>query len=59
MGMGMCLNCEHCDPTRTNDLDQVRCKLFHTYVNPSDRCKRYWCDSDKMHLWKDGERNAE
>lgn len=41
MGMGMCLNCEHCEPTRTNDLDQVRCKLFHTYVDPSDRCKRY------------------
>lgn len=41
MGMGMCLNCKHCDPTRTNNIDQVRCKLFHTYVNPSDRCDHY------------------
>lgn len=41
MGMGMCLNCGHCDPSRTNDLDQVRCKLFHTFVNTSNRCEKY------------------
>lgn len=41
MGMGICLNCEHCDPNRTNSLDQVRCKLFHTFVNPSYRCNHH------------------
>ena len=39
MGMNMCLVCEHCDPNRTNDLGQVRCKKFSTYVDPLN-----WCD---------------
>lgn len=39
MGMNMCLVCEHCDPERTNNLEQVRCKRFSTYVDPLN-----WCD---------------
>lgn len=39
MGMNMCLVCEHCDPNRINDFDQVRCKRFSTYVDPLN-----WCD---------------
>lgn len=40
MGMNMCLVCEHCDPKRTNALEQVRCKRFSTYVDPLN-----WCDN--------------
>lgn len=36
-----CLNCEHCDSTRTNDLGEVRCKRFSTYVNILHRCDYY------------------
>lgn len=38
MGMNMCLFCEHCDSERTNDLEQVRCKKFSTYVDPLNGC---------------------
>lgn len=39
MGMNMCLVCKHCDPERTNDLEQVRCKRFSTFVDALN-----WCD---------------
>lgn len=34
-----CRFCKHCDVNRTNDIHQVRCKRFSTYVNMLD-----WCD---------------
>lgn len=34
-----CRFCKHCDVNRTNDIHQVRCKRFSTYVNMFD-----WCD---------------
>lgn len=34
-----CRFCKHCDVNRTNDILQVRCKRFSTYVNLFD-----WCD---------------
>ena len=44
MNYGCCLSCEHCDPDRKNNLGEVRCKRFSTFVEPSS-----WCDyhSDK------------
>ena len=41
MSMGTCLVCEHCDTNRTNDLKQVRCKRFSTYVDLHDRCDEF------------------
>ena len=41
MSMGFCLVCEHCDPKRTNDLGQVRCKRYSTYVSTHHRCDEY------------------
>lgn len=41
MGINMCLVCEHCDPKRTNALEQVRCKRFSTYVDPLNRCDNF------------------
>lgn len=41
MGMDICLVCEHCDPNRTNDLDQVRCKRFSTFVDALNSCNKF------------------
>ena len=35
----VCIVCEHCDSERTNDLEQVRCKRFSTFVDALN-----WCD---------------
>lgn len=39
-----CLSCKHCDATRTNDLGEVRCKRFSTFVNIFHNCD---CHSSK------------
>lgn len=49
MGMNMCLVCEHCDPERTNDLEQVRCKRFSTFVDALNWCD-YFANKDKKTL---------
>ena len=41
MGMDMCLVCKHCDPNRTNDLEQVRCKRFSTFVDALNCCDKF------------------
>lgn len=41
MSMGFCLVCEHCDPKRTNDLGQVRCKRWSAYVSTHHKCDEY------------------
>lgn len=43
MSMGTCLNCEHCDTNRTNDIGEVRCKRFSTFVSVLHRCDFYLC----------------
>lgn len=49
MGMNMCLVCEHCDPNRTNDLKQVRCKRFSTFVDSLNCCEKF-ISKEKMTL---------
>lgn len=39
-----CRFCKHCDVNRTNDIHQVRCKRFSTYVNLFDRCDYFITD---------------
>lgn len=41
VSVGFCKLCAHCDPRRTNDLGQVRCKRFSTYVSTDYRCDKY------------------
>lgn len=45
MGMDMCLVCEHCDPNRTNSLEQVRCKRFSTFVDTTYCCDKFTNES--------------
>ena len=33
-----CLTCIHCDTSRKNDLGEVRCKRFSTFVNVLHKC---------------------
>lgn len=33
-----CRFCKHCDVNRTNDIGQVRCTRFSTFVNLFDGC---------------------
>ena len=35
----ICLGCQYCDTTRKNDLGEVRCIKFSTFVKPSDNCQ--------------------
>ena len=49
MGMNMCLICEYCDPEKTNDLKQVRCKKFFTYVDLLNYCD-YFVPKEKITL---------
>lgn len=37
----ICLDCEYCDVNRTNDLEQVRCTRFSTYVEPLHGCDEF------------------
>lgn len=39
-----CRFCMYCDVSRTNDVGQVRCKRFSTYVNLFDRCDYFITD---------------
>lgn len=39
-----CRFCKYCDVNRTNDISQVRCKRFSTYVNLFDRCDYFVTD---------------
>lgn len=39
-----CLSCKHCDTSRKNDLGEVRCKRFSTFVNIFHNCD---CHSSK------------
>ena len=39
-----CRFCKHCNEKRTNDIGQVRCKRFSTYVNLFDRCDYFITD---------------
>lgn len=39
-----CRFCKHCDVNRTNDILQVRCKRFSTYVNLFDCCDYFITD---------------
>lgn len=34
----ICLNCKHSDSDRTNDLGEIRCTKFSTFVKPSECC---------------------
>ena len=45
----MCLICEYCDPEKKNDLKQVRCKKFFTYVDLLNYCD-YFVPKDKITL---------
>lgn len=33
-----CKFCMHSDSTRTNDIGEIRCKKFHTYVSQFSCC---------------------
>ena len=46
-----CRFCKHCDVNRTNDIGQVRCKRFSTYVNLFDRCD-YFIDDGIEKIFK-------
>ena len=37
-----CRLCRYVDTSRTNDIGQVRCKRFSTYVNMFERCDYYF-----------------
>lgn len=39
-----CQFCKWCDTDRTNDISQVRCKRFSTYVNLFDSCDYFITD---------------
>lgn len=39
-----CRFCKHCDVNRTNDIGQVRCVRFSTYVNLFDFCDYFFTD---------------
>ena len=39
-----CLSCKHCDASRKNDLGEVRCKRFSTFVDIFHNCD---CHSSK------------
>lgn len=39
-----CRFCKYCDVNRINDISQVRCKRFSTYVNLFDRCDYFVTD---------------
>lgn len=39
-----CMFCKHCDVNRINDIHQVRCRRFSTYVNLFDSCDYFITD---------------
>ena len=43
MNCRICLTCGYSDTLRTNDLGEIRCKKFSTFVKPSESCSCY-CD---------------
>lgn len=47
-----CRFCKHCDVNRTNDIEQVRCKRFSTYVNLFDCCD-YFITDGKEKIFKE------
>lgn len=57
-----CVNCDHSDVKRTNELGQIRCKKFSTYVNPSADCDYYFNakEDEELASWlmlKESEQN--
>lgn len=38
MNYNLCIACDHCDPSRTNDRQQVRCTRFSMYVDGFNGC---------------------
>lgn len=40
--IGSCMQCGHCDTSRKNDIGQVRCKRYSTYVSLCDRCDQFY-----------------
>ena len=49
MGMNICLICKCCDPEKKNDLKQVKCKRFSTFVSLLNCCD-YFVPKDKITL---------
>ena len=41
MNYDICLYCQNCDTSRKNDLGEVRCVEFSTFVKPSYKCDHY------------------
>lgn len=48
-----CRFCRHCDTNRTNDIEQVRCKRFSTFVNLFDKCDYFAIDSKIIETLKE------
>lgn len=38
MNVNECWSCKFCDTNKTNDIAQVWCKKFKTYINLFDSC---------------------
>ena len=34
-----CLSCQYCNTSRKNDLGEVRCTKYSTFVKPSNNCQ--------------------
>lgn len=47
MNQKMCLICENADCNRTNELKQIRCKKFHTFVDAYSGCD-YFTSKNQM-----------
>lgn len=41
-----CRFCIHSDGTRTNDIGEIRCKKFHTYVSRFSYCDYFDTESN-------------
>lgn len=41
MNYDNCLGCQNCDTSRKNDLGEVRCTQFSTFVKPSYKCDKF------------------
>ena len=53
-----CRFCKHCDVNRTNDIGQVRCTRFSTYINLFDNCDYFVSKQSKEFLAKELKENA-
>lgn len=41
MNCRTCLTCAHSNALRQNDLGEIRCQKFSTFVKPSESCSFY------------------